>query len=98
MLTGGSSDYYKIRIEHPTSGGDPYDAECNDIIEALGMSFGLGNIFKAAWRMAALIQGRGKPNATRKYDAEKIVFFGQRELEQAKTLESEAQNLDENRK
>jgi len=88
MLNGGSSDYYKLHIENPTSGGEPYIAECNDIIEALGMSFGLGNIFKATWRLAALIQGRGKPGSTRQYDAEKIVFFGQRELEKAKTHEN----------
>ena len=89
MLTGGSSDYYKIPIDNPTSGCKPYVAECNDIIEAFGMSFGLGNVFKAVWRLAALIQGRGKPGATRTYDAEKIVFFGQRELIKAKAHEGE---------
>ena len=88
MLTGGSSDYYKIYIANPTSGDEPYTAECNDIIEALNMPFGLGNVFKAAWRLAALIQGHGKPGATRTYDAEKIVFFGNRELLKAKAHDS----------
>lgn len=83
-LTGGSSDYYKVRIERPTSGGEPYVAECNDIIEALAMNFAEGNAFKAIWRMAAARQGNGKPGNTALYDAEKVVFFGQRLVEQAK--------------
>jgi len=53
-------------------------AECNDIIEALRMEYDVANAFKAAWRIAALRQGRGKPRATEIYDAEKIVFFGER--------------------
>ena len=78
-LTGGSSDYYKVRVENPTSGGDKYTAECNDIIEALQMEFDVANAFKAAWRVAALRQGRGKPGQdSARYDGEKIVFFGQR--------------------
>lgn len=84
-LTGGSSDYYKIDVAKPTSGGIPYTAECNDIIEALGMEFDVANIFKAAWRVAALRQGRGKPGqGDAVYDGEKIVFFGNRIIERAK--------------
>ncbi len=79
VLTGGSSDYYKVRVEKPTSGGEPYMAECNDIIEALQMEYDVANAFKAAWRVAALRQGRGKPGQdSARYDGEKIVFFGQR--------------------
>ena len=84
-LTGGSSDYYKVRVERPTSGGEPYTAECNDIIEALRMEYDVANAFKAAWRVAALRQGRGKPGQdSAVYDGEKIVFFGQRIIERAK--------------
>jgi hypothetical protein len=84
-LTGGSSDYYKIDVAKPTSGGIPYTAECNDIIEALNMEFDVANIFKAAWRVAALRQGRGKPGqGSAVYDGEKIVFFGNRIIERAK--------------
>jgi hypothetical protein len=84
-LTGGSADYYKVRVERPTSGGEPYTAECNDIIEALGMEYDVANAFKAAWRVAALRQGRGKPGQdSAVYDGEKIVFFGQRIIERAK--------------
>jgi len=84
-LTGGSSDYYTAYVNFPTSGGEPYTAECNDIIEALNMEYDVANVFKAAWRIAALRQGRGKPgqdNAV--YDGEKIVFFGKRIIERAK--------------
>jgi hypothetical protein len=42
------------------------------------MEYDVANAFKAAWRIAALRQGRGKPRATEIYDAEKIVFFGER--------------------
>ena len=84
VLTGGSSDYYKLPIYKPTSGGDPYIAECNDIIEALGMNYAEGNAFKAVWRHAALRNGRGKPGSTLKYEAEKVVFFGERLLDHAR--------------
>lgn len=77
-ISGGSNAYYQVAIYHPTSGGAPYMAECNDIIEALRMEYDVANAFKAAWRIAALRQGRGKPRATEIYDAEKIVFFAER--------------------
>ena len=83
-LTGGSSDYYKLPILHPTSGGTAYTAECNDIIEALGMNYAEGNAFKAVWRRAALRQGGGKPGSTLLYESEKVEFFGKRLVEQAK--------------
>lgn len=84
-LTGGSADYYKVDVNKPTSGGIPYTAECNDIIEALGMEYDVANAFKAAWRVAALRQGRGKPGQdSAVYDGEKIVFFGKRIIERAK--------------
>jgi len=77
-LTGGSSGYYKIQIDHPTSGGAPYLAECNDLIEALGMDFAEGNAFKAIWRIASARLGNGKPGTTALYDAEKIEWYGKR--------------------
>lgn len=78
--TGGSVSYYKVLVTDPTSGGDAYTAECNDIIEALGMNYAEGNAFKAIWRKCAA-QSLGKAKAGYKdglYDAEKVVFFGQR--------------------
>ena len=83
-LTGGSSDYYKLRINNPTSGTEPYTAECNDIIEALEMNYAEGNAFKAVWRRAALRKGGGKPGSTLLYESEKVEFFGKRLVEQSK--------------
>ena len=82
--TGGSVSYYRVDITNPTSGGGKYSAECNDIIEALGMNYAEGNAFKAIWRRcAARTLGKGKEGyKDGKYDAEKVVFFGQRMVAQ----------------
>lgn len=86
--TGGSVNYYKVEIKNPTSEGVvPYTAECNDIIEALGMNYAEGNAFKAIWRKCSARNGKAKKGYTDGlYDAEKVVFFGQRmvEMEKAK--------------
>lgn len=83
MLTGGSSDYYKVRVENPTHQLQPYTAEANDIIEALSMSFAEGNILKAVIRHALVRQGTGKQGSTAKYEAEKIAWYGERLVAQA---------------
>ena len=82
--TGGSVSYYTVTVAAPTSGGQPYKAECNDIIEALGMNYAEGNAFKAIWRRcAARTLGISKAGyKDGKYDAEKVVFFGQRMVAQ----------------
>lgn len=88
IYTGGSSDYYKVTITFPTNTyGMPYTAECNDIIEALGMNFAEGNAFKAIWRRAAqrtlgLRKAGAKDDGL--YDAEKVEFFGKRLVVQSK--------------
>lgn len=84
--TGGSVSYYKVRIGNSTSGADAYTAECNDIIEALGMNYAEGNAFKAIWRRCAA-RTLGLAKAGYKdglYDAEKVVFFGGRMVAQEK--------------
>lgn len=81
--TGGSVNYYRVHVTLPTTLPEPYDAECNDIIEALDMTFAEGNAFKAIWRTAAHRQGRKKKGNNAKYDAEKVIFFGKRMLAQA---------------
>lgn len=85
--TGGSVDYYKVEVKNPTTASEPYMAECNDIIEALGMNYAEGNAFKALWRRAAH-RTLGKKKAGAKddglYDAEKVAFFGARLVEQSK--------------
>ena len=82
--TGGSVSYYKVRIDAPLSGNDAYTAECNDIIEALGMTYAEGNAFKAIWRLcAARTLGAKKRGYTDGlYDAEKVAFFGARMVAQ----------------
>jgi len=84
QLTGGSSSYYKLPIPYPITLPDPYVCECTDIIEALGMTFAEGNVFKALWRNAAKRQGNGKSGTTSVYDAEKMVFFSKIILDQEK--------------
>lgn len=80
--TGGSVDYYKIYVRHPTTLPEPYEAECNDIIETLNMNFAEGNILKALWRKAAARKGMQKNGYDGgQYDAEKILFFSQRLLQ-----------------
>lgn len=84
--TGGSVSYYTIHVEHPTTEGrPPYTAECNDIIEALNMNYAEGNAFKAIWRSCAARLGLTKKGyEDGVYDAEKVVFFGNRMEVQAK--------------
>lgn len=82
--TGGSVNYYKVEVKLPTTFEQPYRAECNDIIEALDMNYAEGNAFKAIWRRCAERQGKKKKGNNTFYDAEKIVFFAQRILEQEK--------------
>ena len=90
QYTGGSSDYYKVFVKNPTTLDKPYEAECNDIIEALQMNFAEGNAFKAIWRKAKARQGvkkKGYDNGV--YDSEKVIFFGERMLIEAKGKDNE---------
>lgn len=85
--SGGSSSYYSVFVEHPTTEGRPqYHAECNDIIESLNMTPAEANVFKATWRRAAArnLGKRKKGYDNGLYDAEKIVFFGGRMVVQSK--------------
>jgi len=80
--TGGSVSYYTVPVSNPTTAGRPaYLAECNDIIEALDLNYAEGNVLKALWRIAAARKGSSKKGySDGVYDAEKIVFFGKRIL------------------
>ncbi len=65
QLTGGRVNYYLVRVEHPQREDQPpYRAECEDIIQALNMTFDEGCLFKALWRSAAARQGNGKPGSS----------------------------------
>lgn len=83
-LTGGQVNYYLVNVDHPQRDVAPYQAECEDIIESLEMSFDEANIFKAIWRSAAARQHRGKPGHKAVYDAEKICHYGGRILRRLK--------------
>lgn len=88
--TGGSVNYYKVHVAHPTTLPEAYDAEANDIIESLGLTFAEGNLFKAIWRMAADRNGKKKKGNNSVYDAEKLVFFAERVLVQEKAKRDES--------
>ena len=86
--SGGSCDYYKVDIMNPTTPSNnegehmddaTYTAECNDIIEALDMTYAEANMFKEIWRTAAArTLGKQKAGHTTERGAEKIVFFAHR--------------------
>lgn len=76
---GGFTNYYLVSVTHPQRAEQPpYQAECEDIIEALGMTFDEGNIFKELWRSANARQGNGKPGNSAQRGAEKILHYAKR--------------------
>lgn len=82
-LTGGLVNYYLVHVKHPQRPEQvPYQAECEDIIRALNMTFDEGCEFKAIWRTAAARMGNGKPNQEARYDAEKRVHYAKASLRQ----------------
>lgn len=84
--SGGNVNYYVVDVKNPKR-FTPYTAECEDIIEALGMTFAEGCAFKAIWRScAARTLGKEKAGGSSVYDAEKIVYYGNRILAQRKNV------------
>jgi hypothetical protein len=86
--TGGSVSYYTVELPDGTK------VECNQIIEALCMNYAEGNAFKAIWRKCAA-QHLGKAKAGYDkglYDAEKVVYFGNRLVVQEKSKLEEGKN------
>lgn len=76
--SGGDVNYYRVEVAHPKR-TEPYVAECEDIIAALGMDFFEGEAFKAAWRKAAQrTLGVGKEGNTALRDAQKMAHYGAR--------------------
>ena len=86
--SGLSVNYYKVQIDYPdTEGVAPYQAECTDIIEALGMDFAEANIFKEIWRTAAArTLGKKKKGHDEIYGAEKVKYFADRRLKKLQRL------------
>jgi len=75
--SGGDNDYWLVKVPDPKR-LDPYEAECEDIIEALDMTFAEGNAFKAIWRKCADRQGNGKPGDNPLRNAQKVRYYGSR--------------------
>lgn len=88
--SGGRVNYYLVEVKHPQrETQQPYQAECEDIIHALGMTFDEGNIFKEVWRQAAARQGRAKEGNTPLRGAQKLVHYAGRILRQAGDADSD---------
>ncbi len=82
--TGGNVSYYVVEISDPKR-LEPYTAECEDIIEALGMNFAEGCAFKAIWRRCAARNGVQKKDYDGGvYDAEKAKYYSERMIAQDK--------------
>jgi hypothetical protein len=81
-------NYYLVKIDHPQREEQPpYQAECEDIMEALGLTPDEANIFKEIWRTAnARTHGNGKIGHTALYGAEKIVHYSGRILRRLKRI------------
>lgn len=72
-------NYYLCNVEHPQrTEQPPYQAECEDIIEALNMTFDEGNIFKEIWRRANARLGNEKAGHTNLRSAQKILHYAKR--------------------
>lgn len=93
-LTGFKNNYYLAQVEHPQREEQPaYQAECEDIIQALQMTFNEGCEFKAIWRTAAARLGNGKPGQKAVYDAEKRVHYATRSLNHEQRQMEKAEQL-----
>lgn len=84
-LTGGRVNYYLVSVTHPQREDQaPYQAECEDIIDALDLTFDEANIFKEIWRSANARKQIGKPGHSALYGGEKIVHYAGRVLKRRK--------------
>jgi hypothetical protein len=98
-LTGGRVNYYLAQVDHPQREEQPaYQAECEDIISTLGMTFDEACEFKAIWRTAAARLGNGKPGRSQLdqaiYDAEKRVHYATRSLKALQHARDDAAVVD----
>lgn len=79
--SGGFTNYYLVQVKYPQRNTQPaYTAECEDIIEALQLTFDEANIFKEIWRSANQRLGNGKEGNTALRAAEKIHHYAGRIL------------------
>lgn len=76
-------EYYECPVDHPQNprqDGQAYVANCEDIIQALGLTFDEGCEFKSLWRRARARQGFVKAESTALRDAEKAHHYSGRVL------------------
>lgn len=91
-LTGSKVNYYLTLVSHPQRDNQPaYQAECEDIIDSLKLTFDEANIFKELWRTANARLHNGKPGHNAVYGAEKVVHYAGRLLRQQKRAHENAQ-------
>lgn len=82
--SGGFVNYYLVEVKYPQRAEQAsYQAECEDIIDALAMTPDEANIFKELWRTARARQGRGKEGNTPVRAAQKMVHYSNRILSKA---------------
>lgn len=82
--SGGFVNYYLVGVADPQRADQPpYQAECEDLIDALDMTFDEANIFKEIWRTARARQGNGKKGNTPLRAAQKMVHYANRILRKA---------------
>jgi hypothetical protein len=74
---GGDNDYWLVDIPNPKR-LEPYTVECEDIIEALNMTFQEGEAIKAVFRKCKARMGDGKPDDTPLRNAQKVAHYGTR--------------------
>jgi hypothetical protein len=92
--SGSHCEYYHAQIdnpENPNQAGTPYEANCEDIIKALGLTFDEGCEFKSIWRRGRARQGFVKEESNALRDAAKAVHYAGRVL---RTEEQKASVLD----
>lgn len=77
--SGGRVNYYLCEVKHPLRKGlVPCTVECEDIINALEMTWSEGNMFKAIWRVASMRKhGTFKVGHDALYDAQKIMLYAE---------------------
>lgn len=74
-----------------------YQAECNDICDALELNPDEKDIFKEIWRTANARKHNGKPGHKALYGAEKIVHRAERILRRAKRIAADEATSDRGR-
>lgn len=65
------SSYYDITLPNGVT------VSCNDVIDALGLTFNRGEAFKALWRCGK------KPTVPESYDLDKLYYYAKREKDRA---------------